>query len=215
MRSSEIQLLTVLRMLSRQWIAASAFGCVVVWLAVAGNSQTVQKDDAKPSGLKNGGFEELDAAGLPTGWVFPPQLKAAGYKLATDDSNPLAGKHSGLVDSTGVKEIRNSFGNLMQPLDARPYRGQRVRFRAAVRTAELAEGGRAQLWFRVDRTPSGGRPVVGAFDNMSDRPIRDGEWKRFDIVAQIDDEAEKILLGLLLLGTGKAWIDDATLEVVP
>src|SRR5207248_4009778 len=73
---------------------------------------------------------------------------------------------------------------------------------------------RAQLWFRVHRASAGGRPVIGAFDNMQDRPIRDDEWKHFEIVGQIDDDATNISVGLLLLGTGKAWIDDATLEVV-
>src|SRR5205814_52375 len=46
------------------------------------------------------------------------------------------------------------------------------------------------------------------------RPIREDEWKHFEIVGQIDDDATNISVGLLLLGTGKAWIDDATLEVV-
>ena len=106
------------------------------------------------------------------------------------------------------------FGNLMQSIDARPFRGKRLRFRAAVRTAELVGDGRAQLWFRVDRVSTDGQNAVGAFDNMADRPIRDDQWKHFEIVQQIDDDAVRIAVGLLLLGTGKAWIDDATLEVV-
>lgn len=214
MMTSGIQLVTVARKFCRQFIAASALGLVFVYLVGAGQSQTSQQGDAEASGLKNGGFEELDAAGLPTGWLFPPAQKAAGYRLTIDNTNPIERKNSVLLDSTNLKQAGSPFGNLMQPIDARPYRDKRVRFRAAVRTAELAGDGRAQLWFRVDRASSGGRPAVGAFDNMADRPIREDQWKHFEIVGQIDDDAEKILLGLLLLGTGKAWIDNATLEVV-
>ena len=196
------------------FIAVSVLGLVVVWLVAVADSQTAQQGDAAASGLKNGGFEELDPAGLPTGWLFPLAHKTAGYSLSIDKTNPIEGKNSALFDSTNLKQANIPFGNLMQSIDARPYRGKRVRFRAAVRTAELAENGRAQLWFRVDRAAADGKTAVGAFDNMQDRPIREGQWKHFEIVGQIDDDAAKITLGLLLLGTGKAWIDDATLEEV-
>ena len=52
------------------------------------------------------------------------------------------------------------FGNLMSRIDAAPYRGNRVRFRAAVR----AEKEVAMLWVRVDRGPG----QMGFFGNMQD-----------------------------------------------
>ena len=57
----------------------------------------------------------------------------------------------------------------MQSIDATPYRGKRLRFRAAVKMAEAGAGGRAQLWFRVDLAAQGGTPRTGFFDNMQDR----------------------------------------------
>ncbi len=198
----------------RHCIAAKAFGFLLVCLVDVAQAQAPQQGDAEQRGLRNGGFEELDPAGLPTGWSFPPALKAAGYQLTIDTSNPLVGNNSALVDSTAVKQIGNTFANLMQSIDAKPYRGGRLRFRAAVRTAELVGDGRAQLWFRVDRPSPGGGTVIGAFDNMDDRPIRNEQWKHYEIVGPIADDATGIRVGLLLLGTGKAWLDDATLEVV-
>jgi hypothetical protein len=53
----------------------------------------------------------------------------------------------------------------MQAADAKPFRGRRVRFRAAVRTEA---GARAYLWMRVDR--SNNKP--GFFDNMMNRRLR-------------------------------------------
>src|SRR5947209_15151765 len=111
-----------LRHVFRQCIAASAFGFAVACLVGVVNGQTSQQGEAdEVRGLRNGGFEERDSAGLPMGWLFPPALKAAGYQLTIDTSNPLAGKNSALVDSTGAKQTGNSFGNLMQTIDARPY----------------------------------------------------------------------------------------------
>ena len=82
-----IQIATVARKTCRQFIAASAFGFVFVCLVAVGKCQAPQQGDAEASGAKNGGFEELDAAGLPTGWLFSSALTAAGYKLTSDDAS--------------------------------------------------------------------------------------------------------------------------------
>lgn len=174
------------------------------------------KNDASPAktAIPNGGLEEQTNQGGPTGWIFPAILEQSGYRLSTVTDNPFAGKHCVLLDATAIEPRAGQFGNLMQSIDATSFRGKQVRFRAAVRTDELAGDGRAQLWFRVDRAPSGGQNRLGAFDNMQDRPIRDSQWKYYEIVAKVDDDAQRIHLGLLVLGKGKAWLDDASLEVV-
>ncbi|HEY2413677.1 MAG TPA: transglutaminase family protein [Pirellulaceae bacterium] len=102
----------------------------------------------------------------------------------------------------------------MQSIDAIPFRGKRVRYRAAVRTQVQGPANQAQLWFRVDRqSPAGGRSV-GAFDNMGDRPITAANWQHYEIVGNVADDAQRIFLGILMQGVGKAWIDDASIEVV-
>ncbi len=95
-----------------------------------------------------------------------------------------------------------AFGNLLQAIDARPWRGRIVRLRAAVR-AEVAGTGRAQLWLRVDRAGGG----MGFFDNMGDRPITSPEWREYVLEGPVAGDAEQIYFGLMLLGEGKAWID--------
>jgi len=53
----------------------------------------------------------------------------------------------------------------------RRFSKKRVRFRAAVPTDEITDGDRAQLWLRVARESK--KFLVGAFDNLQDRPARE------------------------------------------
>ena len=147
---------------------------MIATLAAVAPCQESAQDAAQKSGIANGGFEEQDDRDLPVGWVFPPVLVQAGYRVRVETVSPLVGEKCALLDATTIRPSDRAFGNLMQSIDATEFRGKRVRFRAAVRTAELSAGGRAQLWFRVDRAAAGGQSRIGAFDNMQDHPIRDG-----------------------------------------
>ncbi len=155
--------------------------------------------------LGNPSFEAAEESGVPSEWRFV--ARPAGEQAALlDPTDPMEGETSAFLDCS---EGSNEFTNLMQSLDATPMQGQRVRFRAAVRTAELTAATRVQLWFRVDRTEG-----MGAFDNMQDRPIQAEDWEYFDIVLDVSDNATRLNVGMFVIGPGKAWVDDASLEVV-
>ena len=165
---------------------------VVGWVALIMSGSAVPPvsfgalhDETKVPGIVNSGFEEQDDRGGPAGWVFPPMLEKAGYRMRVEAENALAGKKCVLLDATAVEPRGGRFGNLMQSIDATSFRGKQVRFRAAVRTADLSADGRAQLWFRVDRASPDGQNRVGAFDNMQDRPIRGGQWNHYEIVGPL------------------------------
>ncbi len=160
-----------------------------------------------PAELVNAKFEAGVAGQLPEGWRA---ASPGGGSITTSADGAKEGAQCALMDaSESVSGGRMSL-NLMQSLDATPWRGARARFSASVRTADLTENSGAQLWFRVDR--AGGKQ--GSFDNMGERPIRSGEWARFEVVLDIAEDAEKLALGVFVLGNGKAWIDDAALETV-
>ena len=173
---------------------------IVVLLAGAASAQ---------SGPQNLGFESGEAGGLPETWKATSPRGAAGnpgYTARLSGDNAKQGKYCGeLASAAGA----SGFGNLMQAFDAAAYRGKRVRFRAAVRT-EGQMSGQGQLWLRVDR--QGGE--LGFFDNMGDRPIRDREWKYYEITGDIEPDAERINIGVILVGEGKVWIDDASFQVL-
>lgn len=102
----------------------------------------------------------------------------------------------------------DSFGNVMQSIDAAPHAGKRVVYRAAVRVEGAGAEDSAMLWLRVDRPDR----RKGFFDNMHDRPIRAGEWAVYEIAGDIDADAVKIHFGIMAHGKARVWIDDASLE---
>jgi hypothetical protein len=48
------------------------------------------------------------------------------------------------------------------------------------------------------------------------RPIRGTtDWKRYEAIAPVGDEAQSIFTGITLNGPGKLWIDEFKVEAVP
>jgi hypothetical protein len=114
----------------------------------------------------------------------------------------------------GAKFIRSTTddataaGALTQGISARNYLGQRIRFRARVRTEGVT--GWAGLWMRVDR---GGKRV--AFYNSMDRPIRGStDWQDRSVVLDVPNDADRIYFGVIDSGRGQVWIDSLALEPV-
>jgi hypothetical protein len=144
-------------------------------------------------------FEESAPGEVPAGW----HATVAGYRAETSAEKPQSGVRCAVLSLPGPSSS-SPFGVLMQSVDAAPYRGHRLRLRAALR----AEGSRAQLWLRVDRPE--GRP--GFFDNMMDRPVMTADWQTVEIVADVDDDAASLNFGLLMVGAGKTGIDAVAID---
>ena len=64
------------------------------------------------------------------------------------------------------------------------------------------------MLFRSDRE----RDQRGFFDNMNDRPVTLDEWQYYEIVGDVEEDAAVLNIGMILLGKGKAWLDDVSLE---
>lgn len=139
-----------------------------------------------------------------------PRPKVTAWKHhGVDLGSPIA---QGVYSSRRITDPPappQGFANLMQDLDATPFRGKTVRLKAAVR-AEVAGEGRGQLWLRVDREKN----EREFFDNMGDRPIRSGEWRSYEITGEVAPDATAIVFGLLMFPEGKVWVDDVSLEIV-
>lgn len=145
----------------------------------------------------------------------PPTQLPAGWLAA--GSNPAEYVMSVEDDVDGVTRVATlasrsdesiGFGTLAQHFDAKPYRNQRVRFAALVRSRDVASGG--ALWMRVDR-----ESTTLAFDNMDDRSIKGTTgWKRYEVVLNVADDATTIALGIMLHGEGKLWTKDVTVKAV-
>lgn len=112
-----------------------------------------------------------------------------------------------IVTGTPKRGEMNSFGTVLQRLDAGPYRGHKVRLRAEVRALPTSLAGFAFLWLRVDR--AGGRQ--GFFDNMADRPIAEDTWNTYEIDGEVAPDARFLLFGMGLSGPGQARLRSVTL----
>lgn len=185
----------------------------LVAMALPRSAAVAQNETAvSPPGLTNQGFEHWDARNQPVGWNFGGR---GGGTVHSDASQPFADERSARIDALGANgSAGERFSNLMQSCAAEPWRGKKARFRAAVRTGDLADDARVQMWFRVDRkSHDPNRPLPGAFDNMQDRPIETRDWKEFEIVLPVADDAVRLNVGIFVIGRGQAWVDEARLEI--
>ena len=175
----------------------SRTGLLALAFAAAAGSASAQPAPANP------GFED----GVPalTGW----QLRdTTAYAAALDSVDPHGGRWSARV-AWRAGGAANATGILQQRVDAAPYRGRRVRFRAWVRSDLAPSPAWAGIWMRVDR-PNGAR---GFFDNMEARAIRGRTgWTRYEIAGEVAADAQALYVGMLISGPGRAWVDDAALE---
>jgi C-terminal processing protease CtpA/Prc len=106
---------------------------------------------------------------------------------------------SARIDTGGLPRS----GEVQQVFSATPYRGQRVVVRAAARAA------------------SGGSGVLKLkFYGKSDVPVplaespafTAGEWRVYELAAEVPQDAMGLEVGLGLHGKGRVWFDDVTLE---
>ena len=153
--------------------------------------------------LRNGDFERPPMSADGDWRPIPSDLD-----VRADTTRPYNGEASYRISRE--RSSSAPFSAVAQPLDAAPFRGHTVRFRAAVRANVGLGSSGAGLWLRVDRP--GGAP--GFFDNMNDRAIRSGDWAVYEIVGPVANDATRVTVGLLLNGVGTAWIDAASLEIV-
>jgi hypothetical protein len=101
------------------------------------------------------------------------------------------------------------FGSLSQSFAADDLRNKRVKFSAAVKVDQDRDC-QAQIWFRTD-LPGNQR---GFFYNMDDRPIKSTEWKDYEFAAEVEEDAARVNLGLILTGKCKAYLSDPKVEIL-
>jgi C-terminal processing protease CtpA/Prc len=159
-------------------------------------------------GPSNPDFESGPVGGVPTGWFLAGTARVGTALLTIEDRR--RGRQS-VVLSRNKPEGNPT--NLMQQFDAASFVGRRVRYRLAVRTD--SPSAIAQMWMRIDGAAAPGAPAPVAFlDNMAERPIVGQSWTYYDVVADVPAGATRIALGLFLTGTGRAWADDGSFEVL-
>ena len=142
---------------------------------------------------------------IPKGW-FRAGSKPESYKVGIDNTVFKSGQKSVYIES--IEDKIQGFGTLMQTCDAKDYLGERIKMTGYIKT-ENAEW--AVMWLRIDSKDN----KQLSFDNMNDRPIKGTEdWTKCEIVLDVPEDSYSLNFGFFLNGTGKAWFDDVTLEIV-
>lgn len=131
--------------------------------------------------------------GLPSNWkVFGDQE----YKFSIDSIHKKSGRFSAVIENTSDK---SDFGALSIVLPDH-YEGKTIRLSGFIKTENVTDG-YAGLWVRID-------PNLG-FDNMENRGvIGTSDWTAYEIVLPLKaKETESIVVGGILVGKGKMWLD--------
>jgi C-terminal processing protease CtpA/Prc len=173
----------------------------LVSLSLALSATSAQAEDSNI--LRNPSLEELDVQAKPLGW-FSNAVAGSGYNVEIDTQAQTDGEQSVHVFSTGTPEA--PFANIAQTIDASAYRGHRLRLTASVKAGSPASR-HLGLWFRVDKADG----TIGFFDNMQRRSITGGDWETYGIEGFVDPTATRITVGLMMVGEGEAWLDQAQL----
>jgi len=145
------------------------------------------------------GFEDQQAGDRPVGWTGdPPETISLDSKVV----------HSGkwavrLARDAGSSDTLSSMFKAI-PVD---FGGTTIEYRGFLRTEDVT--GFAGLVMSVNS-----RTGNLAFDDMSDQNLNGStEWKEYSIKLPLNPEAREFVFGVVLAGTGKAWVDDLQLLV--
>src|SRR5580658_2861860 len=149
-------------------------------------------------------FELIDpATGFPKDLQFNPDQREK-YPLAVDSMIKQHGKYS---ISLYQKDSSAYFGAVSFKITPN-FSGKKLTLKGFVKTENVE--GRAALWMRID-----GDGNALAFDNMSNRVISGtSDWKEYSITLDFDEgDADSVLVGGILVGKGKMWLDNLQLLV--
>ncbi|MCA5006746.1 S41 family peptidase [Sphingobacterium bovistauri] len=124
------------------------------------------------------------------------------YKIYIDSTNAKSGKFSAVIENgTGKSAYKALAINLPHN-----YKGKSIQVKGFIKTENITDG-YAGLWMRID-------PELG-FDNMNSRGITGTtDWKEYEITLPlIPEKTKQIVVGGLLVGKGKMWLDNLQISI--
>jgi hypothetical protein len=200
-------------------------------LALAAFAQTGKQ----PKPLTNDDVVEMSRAGVPESTIILA-IEKTPVKFDVSAEGILALQAAGIAEpmlnqmlraATPQKQSGHSFGVLTGKFPVQDASGKTVHFSAWIKTEDVRNG-YAGLWWRVDGPGEGTNRSQLAFDNSMERDI-DGKpdavsgtirgatgttpWALYEFELPVDKTATNINFGVLLTGTGTAWVDSMKVEL--
>ncbi|MEC3881399.1 S41 family peptidase [Parapedobacter sp. 10938] len=150
-----------------------------------------------PNPVYNLDFETV-SGGMPVGWSGNGNKN---YRQSLDSVVTKSGNYAAVLEFTGDTP---AFGTWTVILPEN-YPGKKITFSGYIKTEDVE--GYAGLWMRID-------PQI-AFNNMQQEGISGTtDWKRYSFTLDmIPEKTDQIVLGALLAGTGKIWIDSLSVTI--
>jgi hypothetical protein len=152
-------------------------------------------------------FGANQTSAMAKGWYRAGDA-ASDYAIGIDQSVYFSKPSSCCITFKVGKP--KGFGTIAWNLPPREYLGKRVRMRTYIKVKEITEW--AAMWMRVDGKDT--RQSL-AFDNMNDRPIKGTRnLQKYEMALDVSEEATNIRYGILIAGSGSAWVDKVEFETV-
>lgn len=122
-------------------------------------------------------------------------------KVFSDFNEKQQGKASAVIESEGTEGFRAIMYTLPNN-----YAGKKITLSGYIKTENVTDGF-AGLWMRID-------PEV-AFNNMQNVGLKGtNDWKKYEVTLNMSPEnTQQIVIGALLSGKGKIWVDDLKVSI--
>jgi len=142
---------------------------------------------------------EINKNRIPIGWTYSG---SSDYSISLDSTIFKKGKNSIKIEFNGGKEDYKSL-EFSLPHN---YDGKKITLSGYLKTENISTG-YAGLWMLINPN------IIG--DNMRDRGVvGTTDWNKYEITLDLKpSETEQIIIGGLLRGNGKMWIDDLTVTI--
>ena len=171
--------------------------------------------DKKLSQPTNLNFENNEVGETPADWMVWSKFKRLGAEFVVTNENPYQGNNSAVVHREEDYPYGEIGPNLKQFIDAAPYRGKTIRFRAAAK-AEISPASFAFLRLTIDPTVHENihRQNSAFFDSLDNYRVTSSEWHIYEIEAKVSEAAHVISYGIYLRDFETAWLDAVQIEIV-
>ncbi len=175
-------------------------------------------------------FEDGVSGSIPNGWFIASKFEQSGFKAFTNNKEAFKGSRCLQFDFFGIPdtaisvgtdsvgaEISDSldslalksdpYGFVSQTVDAKDFRGKRVKFKVAILTENLKDSSNCRL--RLTAHFLNDKPSQNF---ISDSIVMKNGWNYYEVSGDIDNDADLLNYGLLLAGLGSILIDDVSIE---
>lgn len=171
--------------------------CLMLTSVVQGQRVLPQRS---PALKKVFGFEAEHTGEWPWGWGGGPP-----GTVVADERIVHGGRWSARFERSTDSPNSSSTISIVLPMD---FSGRSIEWRGYLRTDEVSDY--VGLWLREE--DEAGSEV--AFGGMQSRQVRGtNDWKQYSITAPVRAEGRRLVVGVLLAGTGRAWVADLELLV--